>query len=152
MVLSDQNVTQVSGAFTFNSKVVVPTSVLRFSHFWSLFANVQKVLSKEPDKDGKRMALYPTSRDLRVVGAEKQSAEVTGACVESEDNAKKWNWKNEIAATMGFGRNECSKKPGLRLRSPQVRSLLCDGELHAPFPGPLCPCLQNTCVASDQRF
>lgn len=95
---------------------------------------------------------YIRLADLRVVGAEKQSAEVTGACVESEDNAKKWNWKNEIAATMGFGRNECSKRPGLRLRSPQVRSLLCDGELHTPFPGPLCPCLQNTCVASDQRF
>lgn len=53
--------------------MVVPTSVLWF-YFWSLFANVQKVLSKELDKDGKRMALYMTSRDLRVAGAEKQSS------------------------------------------------------------------------------
>lgn len=37
------------------------------------------------------MALYMTSGDLRVVDAEKQSAQVTGAFVESKDNVKKWN-------------------------------------------------------------
>lgn len=83
----------MNGVFTFNSKVVVPTSVLWFSYFWSLFANVQKVLSKELDKDGKRMALYMTSRDLGVAGAEKQSSRGHGAFVESEDNVKKWNWE-----------------------------------------------------------
>lgn len=127
-----------TGVFTFNSKVVVPTLVLRFSYFWSLFANVQKVLSKDLDKDGKGMAFYTTSRDLRVVGADKQSVEVTGAFVENGDNVKKWNWENEIAATTGFGRNECVKRRGLRLRSPPVQSPLCDGEPHTPFPGLIC--------------
>lgn len=50
-------------------------------------------MSKELEEDGKRVALYVTSGDLRLFNPQKQSAKIAGAFMESEDNVKKWNWE-----------------------------------------------------------
>ena len=93
-------------------------------------------MSKELDKDGKRLTLYATSGDRRVVDAEERQVRSRQVFMESEDNVKKWNGRKENASSKGIGRDECSVVGGREdqhLCGCGSREALCQGSYLKPM-------------------